>query len=369
MHPVICRKLGSERSQHVCSCSVISTIIPAYCLHVRSKVSVSFSCDIHTEEFSVTSACFFYCWCYICCCFLSLILDSGICSCFSCLKCKAVAVFHCIFQTVGICCYCCCCCIGAQLYLTISTFQYTIIGNYVVFLAKCCIIFCSYSNRNVFQAIYFIMIHVYGCSVCFCNGSFFKSYSFSVCQLDSILIHPCRNRISASVFCHNGCLCLEASSVKSVVCSCSCYRIKSTFVKFIMTIHFLRRSCISCCIYAFICPVLCPGQACIYILILSLKFIRIRKYLCLVVCCCKFVYTGSLFLRILCCTFLCDLISVLVLCRDLFCISSLSRSCLVIGNLSNLFLIALLGFVCYNAAVQVCCHYSCRKTCCCHCKT
>ena len=369
MHPVICRKLGSERSQHLCSCSVISTVIPTYCLHVCSKISVSVSCNIYTEEFSVASACIFYSRCYICRCFLSLILDSGICSCFSCLKCKAVAVFHCIFQTVGICCYCCCCCIGAQLYLTISTFQYTIIGNYVVFLAKCCIIFCSYSNRNVFQAIYFIMIHIYGCSVCFCNGSFFKSYSFSVCQLDSILIHPCCDRISASVLCHDSCLCLEASSVKSMVCSCSCYRIKSTFVKFLMAVQFLRRSCISCCIHTFRCPVLCPGQACIHILILSLKFIRIRKCLCLIFCCCKFVCTGSFFLRILCCAFLCDLISALVLCRNFFCISSLSRSCLVIGNLSNLFLIALLGFVCYNAAVQVCRHYSCRKTCCCHCKT
>ena len=123
MHPVICRKLGSERSQHLCSCSVISTVIPTYCLHVCSKISVSVSCNIYTEEFSVASACIFYSRCYICRCFLSLILDSGICSCFSCLKCKAVAVFHCIFQTVGICCYCCCCCIGAQLYLTISTFQ------------------------------------------------------------------------------------------------------------------------------------------------------------------------------------------------------------------------------------------------------
>ena len=292
MHPVICRKLGSERSQHVCSCSVISTIIPAYCLHVRSKVSVSFSCDIHTEEFSVTSACFFYCWCYICCCFLSLILDSGICSCFSCLKCKAVTVFHCIFQTVGVCCYCCCCCIGAQLYFAISAFQHAIIGNYVVFLAECIIIFCFYGNRDIFQAINFIVMHIYSCSVCFCDSSSVKSYSCSICQLNGILIYPCRNRISASVFCHNGCLCLEASSVKSVVCSCSCYRIKSTFVKFIMTIHFLRRSCISCCIYAFICPVLCPSQACVYITI-SVCFYKcchccikmIKSFVNLCLCC------------------------------------------------------------------------------------
>ena len=101
MHPVICGKLCSKRSQYVSSCSVISTIIPTHSLQVCSKISITIAINIYTKKLSVTSTCLFYCWCYIFCCFQNLILDSGICSCFSCLKCKAISIFYCIFQTIG----------------------------------------------------------------------------------------------------------------------------------------------------------------------------------------------------------------------------------------------------------------------------
>ena len=68
MHPVICGKLGPIRSEAFCICGIISIIIPAYSLHICTKIAI-ISIEIHTEEFAVASACCFYTRLDPCCCF------------------------------------------------------------------------------------------------------------------------------------------------------------------------------------------------------------------------------------------------------------------------------------------------------------
>ena len=63
------------------------------------------------------------------------------------------------------------------------------------------------------------------------------------------------------------CNCLEASSVKAMIGSCSCYGIKCSKVCLTSSVLCVRGRGITCCVYAFCRPVLSPGKSCIDIFI------------------------------------------------------------------------------------------------------
>ena len=92
-------------------------------------------------------------------------------------------------------------------------------------------------------------------------------YRLPVCQNYSGSVGIVSNLILGTVFHRDGCIALIASSVETVVCSCTGYRIKCTFIVLTLSICFIRLLCASCLIYALIFPVLAPGKTCVYVFV------------------------------------------------------------------------------------------------------
>ena len=286
MHPVICCKLSSVRSKRFCCvCGIISIVIPAYSLHVCTKISI-ISVDIYTKKFTIASICGLYCRLNICSCFQSLAFDTRCCSIgFSCCKCKTVAVLLSIFQTIGISSYISYKTnIGLKIHLAVSTGNCLTSVYNIILLAEICII-CSFNCYwNIFQTIYFIMIHLIFFAV-FCEKSSVPCSLRTICKNDSLIIFPVGNSKFCSVCCNNSCLCLITSSVKSVISSCSCYCIKSTFISLTFKVKLITGACVSCIINVFSSPVLTPCKSCIHILILTFQLALIREsFLCIIAC-------------------------------------------------------------------------------------
>ena len=228
------------------------------------------------------------------------------------------------------------------------------------------------------------MIHRIGFSIFCCYTASVPFYLGTVCKIKcASFILPVGYVESGSVFSNDRSFCLIASSVKSMICSRSCYCIKSSCIKLTMWILLFWRACISSCIYAFCCPVLTPGKSCIYVLILACQLVRIGKCFRHFIAFCEILFPCRELVCFLCCIFLLDILCLVcssfwhccilccffcyvcsilysffcysfsILCRFL-CAKILRISCLCLGN---------------HGCIKIRCHYSGRKGCCCHCKT
>ena len=66
VHPVICCKFCSVRCQNfvslkcICASAVVSIVCPFNSLHCSTKISVSISCKVNSQELTIVATCFFY---------------------------------------------------------------------------------------------------------------------------------------------------------------------------------------------------------------------------------------------------------------------------------------------------------------------
>ena len=144
-----------------------------------------------------------------------------------------------------------------------------------------------------------MLSHFCCCTICFCNCSAVKCNLIAICQHCFCCFtfrFPVRNLVFLTIFCLNHICTLEASSVKTMICCCSCNCIKCTLVILITKVICIGRRSITCSLNAFGCPVFCPAKACINIGISV--FIFICKSIIFCITCC---FDNNLkFLSILC---------------------------------------------------------------------
>ncbi len=121
------------------------------------------------------------------------------------------------------------------------------------------------------------MIHGLCRTVCKCNSTSGKTDRASVCQGNCIFPCPAGYVIGISFCIIDHCILLEASSVETMICGRSCYRIEAAKVIFSVCILAVRRACVCICINILTRPVFRIGKSCISINIFLFCFLLISE--------------------------------------------------------------------------------------------
>ena len=279
MHPVVCSKFCSIRLNGICVAAVISIVCPFNSLHCTTEITIV-SCKVNSEEFSIRTISWFYSIGYSFCSLKSSIFDTGITSVCSCTEAEgSVFIFCNSFQTVCLCSNICCQTVRLKIYFSESTCQCSIILYNCISIFECFIIRCLYFYRNILQTGYFVICHFICCTILKCKTSTIISSFLTICEYNCVSAFPMRNCVRALAS-FNHCNCLEASSVKTMVGRCSCYRIKCTKIRLTSSVLCIGRRSITCCIDAFCRPVLSPGKSCIDIFIFCSHIVKCKIIIC-----------------------------------------------------------------------------------------